>query len=56
MINMARFLKIQCECGADDIVYGDAKMARNCKKCGKELVTPRGGRAKITARIVEVLS
>ncbi|MEK6953686.1 MAG: 30S ribosomal protein S27e [Candidatus Micrarchaeota archaeon] len=54
---MARFLKIQCECGADsEIVYGDAKSARNCKGCNRQIVSPRGGRAKINARVVEVLS
>ncbi len=54
---MGRFLKVQCECGADpEIVYGDAKQARKCKKCNKELVVPRGGRAHINGRIIEVLS
>ncbi|HLC47657.1 MAG TPA: hypothetical protein VJI13_01160 [Candidatus Norongarragalinales archaeon] len=54
---MARFLKVQCECGGEtEIVYGDAKMRRNCAKCGREIVTPRGGRARINARVVEVLS
>ncbi|MFH0971192.1 MAG: 30S ribosomal protein S27e [Candidatus Micrarchaeota archaeon] len=54
---MARFLKVQCECGADpEIVYGDSKQHRHCKKCDRELVEPRGGRAKINGRIIEVLS
>ncbi|MFH1750625.1 MAG: hypothetical protein ABH863_03020 [Candidatus Micrarchaeota archaeon] len=54
---MGRFLKIQCECGADsDIVYGDSKMAKACKGCGREIVSPRGGRARINARVIEVLS
>ncbi|MFH1258073.1 MAG: 30S ribosomal protein S27e [Candidatus Micrarchaeota archaeon] len=54
---MARFLKVQCECGGDsEIVYGDSKQHRKCKHCSRDLVTPRGGRAKVNARIVEVLS
>ncbi|MBI5224395.1 30S ribosomal protein S27e [Candidatus Micrarchaeota archaeon] len=54
---MARFLKIQCECGSDpEIVYGDSKMRRLCKKCQAVIVEPSGGRARVNARIVEVLS
>jgi ribosomal protein S27E len=54
---MGRFLKVQCECGADpEIVYGDAKQARKCSKCEILIVEPQGGRARINARIVEVLS
>ncbi len=54
---MGRFLKVQCECGADtEIVYGDSKQARNCAKCNNPLVIPTGGRARINARVVEVLS
>ncbi|MFH1107552.1 MAG: 30S ribosomal protein S27e [Candidatus Micrarchaeota archaeon] len=53
---MSRFLKVVCECGENAVVFGDSKSAVDCKKCGKPLVQPRGGRARVTCRILEVLS
>ena len=37
------------------MVYGDAKMAVKCLKCGKTIISPQGGRAKIDCKILEVL-
>ena len=53
---MSRFLKVVCECGENAVVFGDSKTAVDCKKCGKNLVSPMGGRARINCRILEVLS
>ncbi len=53
---MSRFLKVVCECGQETVVFGDSKATVNCRKCKKNLVKPRGGRARINCRIVEVLS
>lgn len=52
---MGSFLLVKCDCGEESIVYGDSKSAVNCRKCGSPLAQPRGGRAKIHARILEVL-
>ncbi|MFH1199435.1 MAG: 30S ribosomal protein S27e [Candidatus Micrarchaeota archaeon] len=53
---MSRFLKVVCECGENAIIFGDSKAAVSCKKCGKVLASPRGGRAHVSCRIIEVLS
>lgn len=53
---MSRFLKVVCECGENALVFGDSKLSVDCRKCGKNLVSPRGGRARINCRILEVLS
>lgn len=53
---MSRFLKVACECGENQVVFGDSKMEVKCRNCKRTLVHPRGGRAKINARVVEVLS
>ena len=53
---MSKFLRIQCECGKDAIVYGDSKSEVKCSKCGKTIVESKGGHAKITCRVLEVLS
>jgi small subunit ribosomal protein S27e len=52
---MGRFLSVKCDCGEESIVYGDSKSVVNCAKCGANLVTPSGGRAKVNGRILEVL-
>ena len=53
---MSRFLKVVCECGTNAVVFGDSKQAVHCKNCNALLVSPRGGRARINCRIIEVLS
>ncbi|MFH0835861.1 MAG: 30S ribosomal protein S27e [Candidatus Micrarchaeota archaeon] len=53
---MSKFLRVQCDCGEDAVVFGDSKQKRNCDKCGATLVEPTGGRAKVNCRILEVLS
>lgn len=53
---MSKFLRVQCACGNDVIVFGDSKSAVNCPKCGAELVRTTGGRAEVKGRILEVLS
>ena len=55
VLKMGSFLHVKCDCGEESTVYGDSKSLVNCKKCGNALAQPRGGRAKILARILEVL-
>ncbi len=52
---MSKFLKVQCDCGSQQLVFGDAKSEVTCQKCGNVLVEPAGGRANIHCRILEVL-
>lgn len=50
------FLKVKClDCDNEQIVFDRASSNVQCIICGKTLVTPRGGKAKITAHIDEVL-
>ena len=53
---MSRFLKVVCECGENAVVFGDSKLEVKCKKGGLALVEPRGGRARINCRVLEVLT
>ena len=52
---MSRFLRVQCDCGAESVVFGDSKSVVNCSKCGNAIVYPTGGRARVEAKIVEVI-
>ncbi|MFH1246903.1 MAG: 30S ribosomal protein S27e [Candidatus Micrarchaeota archaeon] len=52
---MSKFLKVQCECGSESIVFGDAKSLVKCFNCKKVLLEPKGGRAAVNCKILEIL-
>ncbi|HIH20949.1 TPA: 30S ribosomal protein S27e [Candidatus Micrarchaeota archaeon] len=52
---MGRFLLVKCDCSEESTVYGDSTTQINCPKCGSPIAEPKGGRAKINGRILEVL-
>ncbi|KZX15702.1 30S ribosomal protein S27e [Methanobrevibacter cuticularis] len=50
------FLKVKClDCDNEQVVFDRASSNVQCIICGKTLVKPLGGKAKITAHIDEVL-
>lgn len=53
----SKFIKVRCpKCRNEQIIFGKASTTILCLVCDKLLVTPRGGKAKIRARIIEVLN
>jgi len=53
----SRFVKVKCaKCKNEQIIFGKASTQVKCLVCGETLALPRGGKAKITAQILEVLS
>jgi small subunit ribosomal protein S27e len=52
----SRFLRVKCiDCGNEQVVFGNSASVVKCLVCGKTLVKPRGGKAKILTKIVSVL-
>lgn len=52
----SKFVKVRCtKCKNEQIIYGNASTTINCLVCAKEIASPTGGKAKITARVLEVL-
>ena len=52
----SRFVKIRCpKCKNEQIMFGKAASTVNCLVCGKTLAEPTGGKAKVKARVLEVL-
>ena len=52
----SKFIKVRCpKCKNEQIIFGKASSAIKCLVCSKELAAPSGGKAKIKARILEVL-
>ena len=52
----SKFLKVRCsKCKNEQYILGKASTVVKCLKCGNVLAVPRGGKAKIKTRILEVL-
>ena len=53
----SRFVKVRCsKCKNEQIIFGKPSTKIDCLVCGKTLAEPAGGKGKIKARILEVLS
>lgn len=52
----SKFIKLRCsKCKNEQIIFGKASTKVNCLVCNTNLAMPSGGKAKIKARILEVL-
>ncbi|MCK4884130.1 MAG: 30S ribosomal protein S27e [Candidatus Diapherotrites archaeon] len=55
-IPKSRFLKVKCfDCSKEQVIFGCASTGVNCVVCGKKIVAPKGGKASIKTRIIDVL-
>ena len=51
-----KFIKVKCsKCKNEQIVFGKISSQVTCLVCGKRIAEPTGGKAKVKARILEVL-
>ena len=53
---MSKFLSIECKCGQKLMVFGNSKTKVHCPACNELLVEPKGGKAEVNCKILEVLS
>lgn len=52
----SKFIKVRCsKCKNEQIIFGKVSSQVNCLVCGKKVAEPTGGKAKVKARILEVL-
>lgn len=51
----SKFLKLTCECGNVQELFSHATSRVICRVCGKTLVEPSGGIAKLYGEVIEVL-
>lgn len=52
----SKFIKVRCpKCKNEQIIFGKGSSGINCLVCEKQLTEPSGGKAKIKARVLEVL-
>lgn len=53
---VSKFVKLRCpKCKNEQIAFGKSASSIKCLVCGKVLAEPSGGKAKIKARVLEVL-
>lgn len=52
---MSRFLKVKCECGTEQNIFGNASKEVKCLSCGKVIAKPTGSRAVVYGKIISVL-
>jgi len=53
----SRFVKVRCQkCKNEQVIFGKASSQVKCLICGEIIAQPAGGKAKIKARIVEILN
>ncbi len=54
--NTSKFIKVRCpKCKNEQIIFGKSASQVPCLVCGRLLAGPTGGKAKIKARVLEVL-
>ena len=54
---VSKFVKVRCaKCKNEQIIFGKVSTEVKCLVCGKIVAAPTGGKTKIKARILEVLS
>jgi small subunit ribosomal protein S27e len=52
-----RFIKIRCQsCKNEQIIFEGATTKVKCLICDTPLAEPRGGKAEVKARVIEVLN
>lgn len=54
---VSKFIKVRCaKCKNEQIIFGKVSTEVKCLVCGKPVAAPTGGKTRIKARILEVLS
>ena len=52
---MGRFLRVKCDCGNEQNIFGNSSTVVKCMVCNRMLAEPTGSRAKVHGKIVKVL-
>lgn len=53
---MSRFVRVRCpKCKNEQVIFGKCTSEVKCLICNQVLAEPRGGKAKIMGRVLEIL-
>lgn len=51
-----KFIKVRCNnCKNEQIIFERATNIIKCNSCKEEIATPKGGKVRIKAKVVEIL-
>ena len=45
------FIKVECECGNTQVIFSNPTTTIVCKKCGKVLAKPTGGKGRLSSGV-----
>lgn len=51
----SKYLRVKCECGDEQNIFGNAAEVVKCRMCDKVLAEPTGGRVIVHAKILKVI-
>jgi len=51
----SKYLRVKCECGDEQNIFGNAASVVKCRMCDKVLAEPTGGRAIVYGKILKIL-
>jgi len=52
----SKFLKVRCpKCKHEQVIFGNCSTVVRCQKCSNVIAEPTGGKARVKARILEIL-
>lgn len=53
----SKFIKVVCpKCSNEQTIFGKSSTVVKCLNCNQELAEPTGGKARIKAKVLEVLA
>jgi len=52
---MSKFLRVKCECGNEQNIFGNASSVIRCLVCNRTLAEPTGSRVKVHGKVVKVM-
>jgi len=53
----SKFVKVRCaKCENEQVLFGKSSTPVTCLVCGEQLAKPTGGKAEVTAQVLEVLN
>jgi len=53
----SKFIKVRCpKCKKEQIIFGKSTTIVTCNECNEELTEPKGGKARLKSRVIEILN
>jgi len=54
-VSRSKYLMVKCDCGNEQVVFGNVKTEVKCLMCKKILAKPRGGKSMIFGKVLKTV-